>query len=1522
MFDLDAIAAETILRKLQRCSVGILVTDIIHLNVAHCLEKISEFTTSPLHIAVVGQPISFAHPLIQFSTRIEDAVRWRSTPELAKSIIVIVTDEVRKSHSLGSFDRVNELDIASSLVDSAAATMSDNAPRRAFWNALQKHVVKCPLPLLRNFVDAAYSDRSSATALTDNLWRLGLLKDPALASASNVPDRLERNSQLLTDMALMTNESRRRMSSRLADVPNTERERMRAAYKSLMQFYKARQLETLRHLELDTVRQLIEAGRPQARGGKGKGSGGSGGADGGNGGGTNGGVLRGKKAMAVLSKAAVQGTSEAEATLAQVTAAIREHLREVTDASDDEVRLDLPTGEAIVIPVGVMGPRGTLVESCRPGIWGGIVHTDRRNIDDALAETDKFVPYKPAEPSVANVSLFGALRAFDAVLPDSQAFGPVVERLAEARESLAEDASLLFLNPIVLLGGSPECRQKVARYLDAYATLLRLARQNEPIAHQYDPEVWRLVMAELLRLDVIYVHTPDEWKAVLTPLHPFHLWKYRELFGEVFGGRKLEEEELRQLEEVVPDLPHLMHFLIASSTATGRDSTVLPLSGTVGSVPTFENHTNRYLGTDGLDFIQTGVDRFIAQQNYVAVQLRIALVDPPSILDALEHIREAAERNKCRTVLVLCAYTRENSAQRDLAKLQVSEKDYKLAEALTSGFLSLRLLSCSWAQVIEELREHPVHLTFAFDAAQYHIDHAPRARNLMVSPLVVTYEYEFSAVLNKGTIAPSSEAQDGLFADWHFLIERAALLPAGQQLRLQYDQHLDLNPVHQLVDDECTQWLVIADRSLAAYVLPNVVPLGERRYGQRELGVWAASSPRTVSRIEDMLRRYQLLPDTETLLNIVRHYGHVASGGLLSLSGVGSSTRLASEKAFAGSLLAAKWYTSQYPGALVASLDSNLARTWLQGGRSGKRADLIGVRQDASGTVVFEVIEVKAHSDQTETRVERDEDGQARLCGPAVEQLEATLRILGPLFDDGSGSTLLVPARREILKYQVHRECFRETHDRAWKQEWYERLRDVFNQPAPRVPVQFRGLVIDFKFEEAGQIERVEDSVAAISLVTIRTGAIQRLITPRTEQLEPSTTSCEVSSKESEVHDEPMTESGEGTHTGTPSQQHREADATSSKDADKELSSQDLNEATNLVKAFLRACESYRIQIQNCEAESAVFGPHVWRFYVKLARGQRLSELRNALDDIGREMKRSGLLVSTLPGRDEVALDVPREPRTVVHFSRALDALQKVTSVEELPIAIGVTPEGLDIVRDLGKMPHLLVGGTTGSGKTRLLYSLLLAILKTHSAPGEVQLLLSTSKPEDFDFFEGLPHLLTGQVIYDADEAIRVLEDVVGQTLDARGDTLKGAHCVNIADFNRRNPASQLAPIVVVVDEFADLADQLGRNRARREAFYTNIRRIAQLGRSRGIHLVLCTQRPSADLVPTNIRNLMNCRIALRVNDSTASRMILELPGAEQLQMHGDMLFKETDTPLRLQGYSIEPDELLDTLEKLGVTSL
>lgn len=185
---------------------------------------------------------------------------------------------------------------------------------------------------------------------------------------------------------------------------------------------------------------------------------------------------------------------------------------------------------------------------------------------------------------------------------------------------------------------------------------------------------------------------------------------------------------------------------------------------------------------------------------------------------------------------------------------------------------------------------------------------------------------------------------------------------------------------------------------------------------------------------------------------------------------------------------------------------------------------------------------------------------------------------------------------------------------------------------------------------------------------------------------------------------------------------------------------------------------------------------------------------------------------------------------------------------------------------------------------------------------------MSSSKLEDFIHFEGLPHLYSGRIISDATKATKVIKEVIFEESERRGRLLAEARVANIVEYNKK-VAEKLAPIVVVIDEFADLADQLETTKEK-NAFYKPVQRIAQAGRSRGIHLVICTQRPEAKLVPSTTKAQLNGRVALRVNDGISSRMIIEEPDAQYLQKHGDMIYRNGDIIERAQGYLIEIEEL------------
>ena len=527
----------------------------------------------------------------------------------------------------------------------------------------------------------------------------------------------------------------------------------------------------------------------------------------------------------------------------------------------------------------------------------------------------------------------------------------------------------------------------------------------------------------------------------------------------------------------------------------------------------------------------------------------------------------------------------------------------------------------------------------------------------------------------------------------------------------------------------------------------------------------------------------------------------------------------------------------------------------------------------------------------------------------------------------------------------------RNVHDVQWQKKWYGILKKAFgNGKGGNIQIDISGIILHIKLNEATGGEHIichnpEFEDVRIDFWKLTSHEIQRDVlgddgvvkTSVTidfdESEEPVATSPEDEDmkRAGEVIDGLVVTANDTTSKNTSekastveeplSQPEEEPEKTpvtisAPKSVPKQIPvSVSSEEIEQLVKDFKRSCNDYHVNLKECNAGDTVVGPSVIRIKFKLARGQALQGLTSHLEDIGREMKRSGVIVQPIPKSDELLLDVPRLQREKVLFSDVIEKLPPVTSPEQLFFPLGRTPNGRDLIEDLGQMPHMLVGGSTGSGKSVFLFTMLATLLMTHPHKEDLQLVLSSSKLEDFIHFEGLPHLYSGAIISDATEATKVIKDVIFEESERRGRLLAEARVANIIEYNKK-AEKQLEPIVVVIDEFADLADQL-ETKKERDAFFKPVQRIAQAGRSRGIHLVICTQRPEAKLVPPTTKAQLNGRVALRVNDGISSRMIIEAPDAQYLQKHGDMIYRNSDTLERAQGYLIEIPELDEIVQRV-----
>jgi S-DNA-T family DNA segregation ATPase FtsK/SpoIIIE len=313
-------------------------------------------------------------------------------------------------------------------------------------------------------------------------------------------------------------------------------------------------------------------------------------------------------------------------------------------------------------------------------------------------------------------------------------------------------------------------------------------------------------------------------------------------------------------------------------------------------------------------------------------------------------------------------------------------------------------------------------------------------------------------------------------------------------------------------------------------------------------------------------------------------------------------------------------------------------------------------------------------------------------------------------------------------------------------------------------------------------------------------------------------------------------------------------------------------------------------------------GPSVTRYEMTPGRGVKVSAIRSLSDNIQLALAAQSVRIEApIPGKAAVGIEVPNSAVSVVAIREILDYLPKGES--KLSVGFGKDITGRPIVADLGRMPHLLVAGATGAGKSVCLNVIIASLLAT-CTPDSLQLLLIDPKRVELIEYNGVPHLIRDCIV-DPKLAAGALYELTKE-MDDRYERFARAGVRKIEEFNLENPYERMPYIVVVIDELADLM-LVAPTRVE-----TSICRIAQLARATGIHLVVATQRPSVDVITGLIKANIPSRIAFAVSSQVDSRTILDMAGAERLLGRGDMLFLPIDAPkpIRVQGALVTPAEI------------
>ncbi|EPN52332.1 cell division protein FtsK [Pseudomonas syringae pv. actinidiae ICMP 18807] len=345
-------------------------------------------------------------------------------------------------------------------------------------------------------------------------------------------------------------------------------------------------------------------------------------------------------------------------------------------------------------------------------------------------------------------------------------------------------------------------------------------------------------------------------------------------------------------------------------------------------------------------------------------------------------------------------------------------------------------------------------------------------------------------------------------------------------------------------------------------------------------------------------------------------------------------------------------------------------------------------------------------------------------------------------------------------------------------------------------------------------------------------------------------------------------------------------------------------------------------------------GPVITRYEIQPAAGVKVSRISNLAKDLARSLAVTSVrVVEVIPGKTTVGIEIPNEDRQIVRFSEVLSTPEYDNAKSPVTLALGHDIGGKPVITDLAKMPHLLVAGTTGSGKSVGVNAMILSIL-FKSGPEDAKLIMIDPKMLELSIYEGIPHLLC-PVVTDMKDAANALRWSVAE-MERRYKLMAKMGVRNLSGFNQKVKDAQdagepladplykresihdeaplltkLPTIVVVVDEFADMMMIVGKK------VEELIARIAQKARAAGIHLILATQRPSVDVITGLIKANIPTRMAFQVSSKIDSRTIIDQGGAEQLLGHGDMLYMPpgTSLPIRVHGAFVSDEEVHRVVE-------
>lgn len=1450
---------------------------------------------------------------VRYSFSVEDAESSRNTgDESVFRILVIKRAELEKISSLRWFPEIGLEKVYTQSCDYVKKELKEsNVVIESLIKALRSKPIRSILSFERvldylELLNESPTEELPKT-LVDNYYKLGLLADKHLVSKNPDKDdfvkRIKRNHSIVERISNLEQAERQSITNYYAKGSHN-----RSIPRKILNFYKTKNTELLKSMDLEEVENCLKAVKEKPN----------------------------KPTRPNKTPVSKPTPLAAQLVFDDDTDKIQDVLDQIESSVDN--RTNTRKSERIEIDyegTKVQVKAEPLTEKVAEQLtsdddMGGIIHADVESPDEAIKDLEKyeFVPFTKGYLDDIKVDL----KRISALLADGEQITEYLDRFLAARDTVAPYRKRLQDAPMLQVLAK---HAEFDEYIRAYERLLVAINDDFPKIWGVAASNAKAIINAVMSLDYIFVVGESKLHALPTPLHPLYLWKYVELAREILSSRGvsaiedgcLSEDDKAFIIRKAEDIPDPLSVMLLPVTVTEKSAAFLPLAGRIGLIPIYSNVPQINQSESGIATLKQTIVRYICLYPHAGMMLRLCFIDPPSvevIVSMLKALNTDRDFNINGIELTIYRTKEVPGSWVEIENDSLNEGMLGKYKGKRSMNFRLRIINKrrSYSQILSELSTEQ-HLIVIFDPNEVKIETAQNSRQIHIHPLCVPKIYKYNPINEEVEIRPASEG--GIFSIYSSIIERLNEHPSTfSHTSTFFRTPLKRETYENLLGR--ADWLVILDQSLKSWDISLRAAsekLFYRENDYRSVGVYSSNCKKFIMGYDTLVKQLgNFIPKDAGIMDVIEAIRSINDDGLLSIVSH-TSNKIFDQNHGKGSLgtaIAAIHYKREKPDAILVGMDTQLAKEWLSDRDEGELPDLVAINIGDDRTAEVDLIEVKTYANNANSFEIKD----GKITGHAVQQVTVLEDLIREMFDASERITTV--SRREILREQVFECLFQSDMESVKKLNVCDDLNALFAGEC-KVKVNKNIAFVDFENKESTNAlfdggEGYEGE--KYTLTTIGSTEIQSILS----SIEYESVSEELpfendnTTSETVVLPKPQENKASQTPLNTQTTALEATTDASSKnvvakneaddaDVDRDARKRIEEKCAKLNKVF----KDYGIRAEAIELEMVQEAARFTRFPVKLKSGETINSLNRYKNDIGIQLEANGeILIEHIKGTSYISVDVP-----FADSGKSIDLMDHLNELDNsggrLDVIAGQTPDGKYEIVDIAGTPHMLIAGTTGSGKTIFLQSMLVSLLHQFS-PEELELLIVDPKQTDFIFFEGLPHLYGGKVVIDAEEALEMLQQVNSVDKEERTAALRACRSKDIDSYNQKNPNNKMKRLVIMIDEYSDLIQAAEINGNRKE-FEKNLLLLLQRVRNLGIHLIIATQRPSAQIVTGALKAVIPYRVSFRLPSHTDSQTILDMAGAENLLGKGDMLMVTESETKRMQGLYVSETELEAFLAEL-----